>query len=1026
MAKNEAKIKFTAETSDFNSAIGKANNTIDEMKSALALNATEMKSTGTTADGLEQRHKLLAQQMEATHNKTEALNAKLNKAVEIFGENSDEASKLRKQLNYAKTAEEKLQQEIDKCNAQLKEQQSSSKRAETASESLSNTIEQQETELKGLKKAYTNAVLQYGKNSNAAKELEGKIKTLSTKLKDNKKKMSDAEKAADDLADGFEEVGDNAKDAGDKAEDSSEGWSIVKDVIADMVSGAITWAIESFKEMATAGEDALAHLAARTGAGTQGMAEYGDVMRAIYKNNYGESFEDIGEAMGYVNTILGETDPTRLQETTQNAIMLRDVFDMDYRESMLAVNSMMKQFGGTADEAFNLISQGAQNGLNQNDDLLDVINEYSVHFAAAGYSADDMFNMLNNGVDEGVWSVDKLGDAVKELGIRARDGSAADALKTYRKQLGLSSKDVKRLSSSMAKGGTEGRAAYEEVKTALAGVDDATKRNQIGVALFGTMWEDMGEDAIMALLDTQGELTSTKNAMEEIANTKMDTLSAAWSELGRVFQMELIQPLVDTFSPLVKDFINWIIDHMPIVAPIVAAVAAAFGVLATALAIGGLIKSVTAGMLALNAAIAANPIVALVIAIVAAIAALVAAFVYLWNNCEEFRMFFVNLWEGIKGVIEKVRPYIEAAIQAIGATIEWLKTAFENVKTAVIDAWNWIVTAWTNIQTAVTTAVDAVSTAVSTAWENVKTWTIETFAAIWGAITAAWTWITTTVTTAVEGVKTAVSTAWENIKTAAGDAWDGIKTAITDKVDAAKEAVSTAWETAKTNVTTKWDEISSAASTTWEGIKNFVSNPVETAKTAVTDAFTTVSSTLSEKWESIKSTATTVWESIKSAISTPIENAKTAVSDAIDSIKGFFDFEWSLPSLKMPHFGVSGEFSLNPLSVPKFTIDWYKEGGIMTAPMIFGMANGKLLGGGEAGHEAILPIDKMEDYVASAVDKHMSVVNLEILADKIEDLASRPINLNINGRQFALATAGDGDRVNGLRSTFKNRGLLLE
>ena len=133
----------------------------------------------------------------------------------------------------------------------------------------------------------------------------------------------------------------------------------------------------------------------------------------------------------------------------------------------------------------------------------------------------------------------------------------------------------------------------------------------------------------------------------------------------------------------------------------------------------------------------------------------------------------------------------------------------------------------------------------------------------------------------------------------------------------------------------------------------------------------------------------------------------------------------SLPKIKLPHFKITGELSLKPPSVPKLSIEWYKDGGIMTRPTIFGFNGANLMAGGEAGAEAILPIEKLKDYIADTVEDKMNVVNLGALADSIEKLAQRPIDFNVNGRKFAEATAGDSDKVNGLRHSLLNRGLAI-
>lgn len=166
--------------------------------------------------------------------------------------------------------------------------------------------------------------------------------------------------------------------------------------------------------------------------------------------------------------------------------------------------------------------------------------------------------------------------------------------------------------------------------------------------------------------------------------------------------------------------------------------------------------------------------------------------------------------------------------------------------------------------------------------------------------------------------------------------------------------------------------------------------------------------------------------SFGSAVSREFEKAKKAVSSGIDYLKNKFNFDWSLPKIKLPHFRISGKFSLDPPSVPKFSIDWYRNGAVFLKPTIFGFNGNRPMAGGEAGPEAIAPIDTLQRYVTIAVESAMRNDNLRALAESIESLAERPAKFYLNGREFATATAGDSDNVNGMRSTLKSRGLIME
>ena len=242
MAKNnEAKIKFSAETGEFNDQIKKANNELSELRAELKLNETQMKATGNSVESLENKHQILTKQLDAAKDKTEALAQKVEAAARIFGENSDEASKLKTQLLNAQNAEEKLRQAVRQCADELSDQKREADKTESATEKLTDTIEKQQTELDDLKRKYQDAVLQYGKTSDEAKILKREIKDLSGELKDNQTQLGKVEKAANDLDKSFDKAADSAVQAGD-------GFTVLKGVVSDLASKAIQAAIDKIGE----------------------------------------------------------------------------------------------------------------------------------------------------------------------------------------------------------------------------------------------------------------------------------------------------------------------------------------------------------------------------------------------------------------------------------------------------------------------------------------------------------------------------------------------------------------------------------------------------------------------------------------------------------------------------------------------------------------------------------------------------------------------------------------------------------
>jgi len=315
---------------------------------------------------------------------------------------------------------------------------------------------------------------------------------------------------------------------------------------------------------------ALNDFEASTRIAEAGANGFEDAMLNIYNGNYGESFDDIADSMAIVAQSAKDTDPTNVEKLTTSALALRDTFKYDIQEQMRAVNMLMDQFGISGEEAFNLIAQGSQNGLNKNGDFLDSINEYSVHFKNLGLDAEQMFNSFANGVESGTFSVDKLGDAVKEFGIRVKDGTADKAFKS----LGLS---VEETTKAFVSGGEEASAAFARLTSELFKMEDPVKQNALGVQLFGTMWEDLGAEGVKALTNINGEISTTTDAMANINKVKYDTVGEAFTGLGRIMKTSLILPLGQELTPLLSEFATTMTNAAKSSSGDITAMANAFG-----------------------------------------------------------------------------------------------------------------------------------------------------------------------------------------------------------------------------------------------------------------------------------------------------------------------------------------------------------------------------------------------------------------------------------------------------------------
>ena len=372
-----------------------------------------------------------------------------------------------------------------------------------------------------------------------------------------------------------------------------------------------------------------------------------------------------------------------------------------------------------------------------------------------------------------------------------------------------------------------------------------------------------------------------------------------------------------------------------------------------------------------------------------------------WNGIKEI---FSSIWNGISSFFSNILNVIKGVADVV---LGWFGTSWNevwtNIKTFFEGIWNGIATffttIWETLKNVVTVGIMAIGSILSAAfdiitlpfcfiWENCK----EIIISVWDAIKSK-------VSTVIHAVASVISTVMNTIKTVFTTVWNAIKTVVTTVVNAIKSVV-----------TTVFNAIKSTATTVWNAIKTAVTTPVNAIKSTVTSVFNSVKSAVASIFNGIKSTATSVWNGIKTAITTPIEAAKNKVKSVVDAIKGFFSgMKISLPHIKLPHFKVTGKLSIAPPSVPHLSIDWYKEGGIMTSPTIFGMNGSSLMAGGEAGAEAILPLAGFYKQLEAMISSHLNTSAMEKYLAVIADNSSKGIYLEDGTLVGHLLPAIDGE-----------------
>lgn len=346
-------------------------------------------------------------------------------------------------------------------------------------------------------------------------------------------------------------------------------------------------------------------------------------------------------------------------------------------------------------------------------------------------------------------------------------------------------------------------------------------------------------------------------------------------------------------------------------------------------------------------------------------------FTNIWDSITGF---LSGAWETIKNIVTvgimAVKEIISAAFQIITLPFRFI---WENCKDTVLSIWETIKSVIGEkidaVKEKITTVTTAISNVASAAWNAISSTASSLWEGIKGTIGSKIDAAKEKVSTATSAITSVASSAWSSVSSTASSLWNTISSTVSSKISAASSAVSSATSTITSVASSAWSSVSSTASSQWESIRSTISSKLSSAKSTVSSLMSGITSTMSSGLSSALSTVSGKFSSIYSTISSKMSAARDAVGNAISALKSKFNFSWSLPHLKLPHVSISGSFSVNPPSVPHFGISWYKDGGILTRPTIFGAAGNNLLAGGEAGAEAVVPLatlwDKLETMITS-------------------------------------------------------------
>lgn len=958
-------VEIGGDTTGLDKALRGVNSSITKTQSALNDVNKLLKLDPSNTVLVAQKQQLLSQAVSQTSDKLEALESAQEQVTAAFqrgdiGQDKYQAfqreiEETRGKLNQYKNDLSSLQTEQDRLS-------SNTARLEKLFSSTGTEVDDY-ADVLGSK--LVSAIKNGTANSDQMKTAIEKIGKSATGGKADIRQLTDALDTVDDgeairnLIEELKQVGDAAQDTAEdvgQIAENTKGAALMQtadqlSAVGDKIQDIGTKAMDAYAET----ENAVTKVNAYFGETGQAAEDTANVIKSVYSDGVGESMDSVADAVLMVKKNLGDLSETDLTNLTQQAITLDELYGIDMNETLRGVNSLMQQYGLTAQEAMDYIVVGTQNGLDKTNELGDNLSEYAGKFSQAGYSASEYFQLLDNGLKNGAYNLDKVNDAINEVTTRLVDGTIGESIGSF-------STKTQELFTSWQNGGATQKQVIDSIVADIGNCTNQQEALNLAALAFGTMAEDGNLKFITSLTSVgstydsvkgsaQGMFDATTTPMQQMeSNTRK--LQQALVPLGEKLA-ELANAILPPLVSVITTIGGWF-ERLP--GPVQNFVIILGALLAAFTALTPVIAAISVAMGALN--ISMLPIIAVIAAVAAAIAGIIAII----QNWGAITQWFGELWNTI--------------CTGIGAMVDSLKAWFSNLWTHLQSVWegicNVVQTAVMLLGSIIQGAIDIITLPFQMIWENCK-----------GIVSSVWEGIKSVVSSAIHAVSSTISSVMGAIKNVISTVWN----AISSKVSSVLNAI-------KTTVSTIFNAVKSVASSVWNGIKSVISSVVDGIKSKVSSVFNGVKSTVTSIFNGIKSTATSVWNGIKDAIIKPVEAAKNAVKGIIDKITGFFSgMKLELPKIKLPHFKISGKLSLSPPSVPHLSIDWYKEGGILTKPTVFGMNGSSLMAGGEAGKEAVLPLKGFYDQLEHILSSRMNTGKMEQYLAVIANNSSKGIYL---------------------------------
>lgn len=874
------------------------------------------------------QYRAFQREVETTKNVLKGYEGKLANVNQALAENGNATQSNKSQLQNLQKEQNRLASESEKVVSSFKLQES--QLGANASESEKLALAQKKVgaqssivakQIENLEKQLELTKQEYGENSVEANKMEAQLNQAKTAYSNLSQEMKNLGGAGKQAAGTLTETNNLLK--AELLNQFSEKLADISQKLVDFGKNAL----EAFRQV----DEGMDTIVTKTGATGDSLKEMQDIASNIATEIIPTDFSKAGEAVGEVNTQFGLTGDA-LKDVSVEMLKFAEINGTDITNSTISASKALEAYElSTSDlgKVLDSTTYTAQSTGVSVDDLMKKAIEGAPQIKMLGLSFEEGVALLGQFETSGVDASSALSGLTKAAGSYAKQG------KTLKEGLVETIDKIKNTTSE-----TEAMGLAMEIFGAKKAPQmiDAIKRGSFDFQSFA----ESAEYSVGAVSKT---FEATQDPIDEFKKAQ-NSVTLAMSELGATIA-EVLAPVFVVLGKMVKDIAEWF-SGLP--GPIKEFIVILGGVVTVAGILVPIFLTLQAAAVALGTSIgamisAAAPIIGIAALIVAAIAAVIIGIKYLWDTNEGFRDAVMTVWNAILEVINKVVSEVSDFIMSIfGTVVDWWTENQELIRASAETVWN-----------AIQTVIDAVMTflgpLIEGAWANIQL-----------TITTAWEVIKTVVETAINVVLGIIKAVMQIIT---GD-WSG------------------AWETIKGVFSTVWNAIQNVVQTIFTAIQSYISNTINAISSTISNVWNGISSTISNVLNGISNTVSNVWTGIKNSIGNAINGAKDLVSSAISAIKGLFNFSVSWPHIPLPHFSVSG--SANPLDwlsqgVPSISIEWYAKGGIMTKPTIFGANGNNLMVGGEAGNEAVLPLN----------DKTLGAIGRGIA----QTMGDSPTNINI-------------------------------